>query len=109
MSININGVGGSSVPGKVNGTADNTKLRQQEQIPANESGKSSTSDTLSLSEGAKQLGKLENSAIAAPVIDAKRVAQVKAAIANGSYEINPTKIAGKLSQFEAMLKPEPRA
>lgn len=107
MSININGVGGSSVPGKVNGTADNTKLRSQEQTPtATESGKSSTSDTLSLSEGAKQLGKLENSAIAAPVIDAKRVAQVKAAIANGSYEINPAKIAGKLSQFEAMLKPK---
>ncbi len=107
MSININGVSGGSVPGKVSGTADNTKLRQQEQTPtATESGKSSTSDTLSLSDGAKQLGKLGNSAIAAPVIDTQHVAQVKAAIANGSYEINPAKIAAKLSQFEAMLKPK---
>ena len=41
-----------------------------------------------------------------PVVDAKRVEQIKQAIDNGSYEVDPVKVADKLMQFEHILKPE---
>lgn len=107
MSIDINGVGNSQIPGRVGGTSDEARLKQQEQTPASaETGKSSTTDTLSLSDNALQLGKLETTTSSVPVVDTQRVEQVKAAIADGSYEINPEKIADKLMQFESMLKPK---
>jgi len=107
MSIDINGVGNSQLTGRVNSSSDDTRLKQQEQAPvATETGKSATTDTLSLSEGARQLGKLDNTAVTAPVIDSQRVEQVKAAISNGEYDVDPVKIASKLMQFESMLKPK---
>lgn len=105
MSIDINGI---SSP-RVTGPADDSPLRKQsEQAPAqaDSSPQSTARDTVSLSDDAVQLGKLDNSAISAPVIDTQRVEQVKAAIANGSYEVDPTRIADKMMQFESMLKPK---
>jgi negative regulator of flagellin synthesis FlgM len=40
-----------------------------------------------------------------PVADTQRIEQVKQAIMDGSYEIDPAKVAEKLMQFEAILKP----
>lgn len=104
MTININGV---SSP-KVHGATDDNKLRQLDDEPSvkAESGKSTTADTVSLSDNAVQLGKLENSAVAAPVVDTKRVEQVKQAISNGTYEVDAAKVADKLMQFESILKSE---
>lgn len=104
MSIDINGI----PPSKVPGSADDAKLKQTVEKPAEqqESGKSSTSDTVSLSDNAVQLGKLENSVVSTPVVDAKRVEQVKLAIQDGSYEVDPKKVADKLMQFESILKPK---
>ena len=104
MTIEFNGIPTSKVPGSV----DDAKIKQTVEQPSaeQESGKSSTSDTVSLSDDAVQLGKLENSAVSTPVVDAQRVEQVKQAIADGSYEVDPKKIADKLMQFESILKPK---
>ncbi len=104
MSIEINGI----PPSKVPGSADDAKLKQTVEKPAEqqESGKSSTTDTVSLSDNAVQLGKLENTAVSTPVVDAQRVEQVKQAIKDGSYQVDPEKIADKLMQFESILKPK---
>ena len=102
MSIDINGI---SSP-KVHGAADDTQLKQaveQETIKP-DSGKSSTADTVSLSDNAVQLGKLDNSVVSAPVVDTQRVEQVKQAISNGTYDVDPAKVADKLMQFESILK-----
>ena len=108
MSIDINGLKNNSIPGRVSASTDEAKVKPQaQQTPAAaETGQSSMSDTISLSEGAKQLGKLDNTAASAPVIDTQRVEAVKKAIENGSYEIDPVKVADKLMQFESMLKPK---
>jgi negative regulator of flagellin synthesis FlgM len=102
MSIDINGI---SSP-KVHGPTDDTQLKQPvEQQPAKpESGKSSTADTVSLSDNALQLGRLDSSIVAAPVVDTQRVEQIKQAISDGTYEIDPAKVADKLMQFESILK-----
>ncbi len=104
MSININGL---STP-KVQAPTDDSQLKQasEQQQAKTETGKSSTADTVSLSDNAMQLGKLDNTSIAAPVVDAKRVEQIKQAIENGSYELNAEKIADRVMQFESILKSE---
>lgn len=105
MSIEINGLTSS----KAHELADDTQLKRQstEQTGSQEeSGKSSTLDTVSISSNAAQLGKLDNTVVASPVVDTQRVEQVKQAISNGSFEIDPAKIADKLMQFESILKPK---
>jgi negative regulator of flagellin synthesis FlgM len=103
MSIEINGMTSAKVPV----SSEETQLdRATEQTPTQqESGTSSTSDTVSLSENAVQLGKLETSVVSTPVSDTQRIERVKQAIMDGSYEIDPVKVAEKLMQFEAILKP----
>jgi negative regulator of flagellin synthesis FlgM len=102
MSIEINGI----PPAQVHGSSDDSKLNKPEEQPAvqQETGKSSTNDTVSLSDSAVNLGKLDNTAVSAPVVDTQRVEQVKQAISDGSYEVDPARVADKLMQFESILK-----
>lgn len=103
MPIDINGL---SSP-RMHGVGDDKQVKQpaEEQVKP-ESTQSSSSDKVSLSENAVQLGKLDNSVIDAPVVDAQRVEQVKQAISNGTYQVDATKVADKLMQFESILKSE---
>jgi negative regulator of flagellin synthesis FlgM len=102
MAIEINNI----TPTKAQRSNDDTRLNQSSDQPAaqQETGKSSATDTVSLSDNAVQLGKVELSVASAPVIDAQRVEQLKQAIANGSYEVDAKEVADKLMQFESMLK-----
>lgn len=102
MSIDINSVTNSKVPS----TSDDPQLKQTAEQPntQQDSGKSSTTDTVSLSDSAVQLGKLGNSVAPAPVVDTQRVEQVKQAIDNGSYEVDPARVAEKMMRFENVLK-----
>ena len=104
MAIDINGL----PPSKVPGSADDAKIKQTVEKPApqQETGKSSTSDTVSLSDNAVQLGKLEETLVSTPVVDTQRVEEIRQAIADGSYQADPKKVADKLMQFESILKPK---
>jgi negative regulator of flagellin synthesis FlgM len=101
MSIDINGISSPKVHGP---TDDNQPKPSVEQQTKPESGKSSTADTVSLSDNAVQLGKIDDLVVAAPVVDTQRVEQVKQAISDGTYEVNAQKVADKLMQFESILK-----
>jgi len=102
MSIDINGISSA----KVHAPPDDGNVKQQsEQTQAKtETGVPSTADTVSISDNAAQLGKIGNSIDASPVVDAKRVEQVKQAISDGSYKVDAAKVADKLMQFESILK-----
>ncbi|MCP4429526.1 MAG: flagellar biosynthesis anti-sigma factor FlgM [Gammaproteobacteria bacterium] len=102
MAIEINSITST----KAQRSTDDTKLNQSSDQPAaqQETGKSSATDTVSLSDDAVQLGKVEHSVATTPVIDTQRVEQLKQAIANGSYEVDAGKVADKLMQFESILK-----
>ena len=104
MSIGINGL----PPSKVPSASDDPQLKQTAEQPntQQESGNSSTTDTVSLSDNAVQLDRLGNGLASSPVVDAKRVEQVKQAIENGNYEVDPARVAEKLMQFEILLKPQ---
>ena len=104
MSIEINGI----PPSKVSSATDDSQVKRavEQTSTQQESGKSTTVDTVSLSDNAVQLGKLDNTAASTPVVDTPRVEQVKQAIKDGTYEVDPAKIADKLMQFESILKPK---
>ena len=103
MSIDINGVSASVARTATNETQSKQGIEEQPRPEAG-TGKSSTADTVSLSDNAVSLGKLDNTVAATPVVDVQRVEQVKAAIADGSFEADPVKIADRLMQFESLLK-----
>ena len=102
MSIEINNLAST----KSHQATDDTKLNQSTEKPVaeRESGKSSAGDTVSLSDNAVQLGKLNSSVTSPPVMDTQRIEALKQAISNGSYEVDPVKVADKLMEFESMLK-----
>ncbi len=49
------------------------------------------------------LGHIERTLAHIPVIDGSRVENIREALADGTYEISPRRIADKLIEFELML------
>jgi len=101
MSIDINGIS----PNKIHGPPDESQVKQQvqKQPVQPESGRSSTADTISLSDNAVSLGKLNHTVETSPVIDTQRVDQMKKAIADGSFKVDAEKVADKMMKFESIL------
>ncbi len=67
------------------------------------SGNSARVDTVSLTDTATQLQSLQQTLADAPVVDNDRVSALKAAIAEGSYNVDPTELANNMINFEQQL------
>lgn len=68
-----------------------------------EAPEAAAGDKVSITHTAQQLNELHEALAKAPVVDGQRVAQVRAAIEEGRYEIDPVRIAEKLMRFEEQL------
>lgn len=66
-------------------------------------GKEPTFDKLSLTNTAAQLQSLQQNLADAPIVDNARVSALKAAIAEGNYTVEPTKLANNMINFEQQL------
>ena len=62
-----------------------------------------SSDRVSLTGEARQLRELEASLASQPVVDSQRVAAVRSAVEDGTFKIDPQRIADKLMSFEEAL------
>ncbi|MBD3669477.1 MAG: flagellar biosynthesis anti-sigma factor FlgM [Gammaproteobacteria bacterium] len=104
MSIDITGLpqnkatnndrsSGQVKPGK--GSSDTASAGSQ-----NTSG---GEDTVSLTGTAAKLRQLETALSELPVADQDRIDAVKRAVTNGTYEIDPQRIAAKMLDFERSL------
>lgn len=101
MPIN-NVTGFSSAPSQR--AAEGTKVevsRSEPSIQQQETRSSSAADTVSLTDTAARLQKLENTIAKLPVVDTQRVESLRSAIASGEYEVNPEGIAEKMLGFDA--------
>lgn len=68
--------------------------------PTQARGPESQVDRVSVTSEASRLQKIEEQLSAVPAVDSAKVAEIKAAIANGSFTIDPQAIAAKLIAFE---------
>lgn len=103
MSIEISSGTPQRVPydtgegSQINGTRSAPSAEKQE------TGKPATHDTVSLTDTATNLQKINQTIDALPVVDTQRVDSIRQAIANGTYEIDPQRTAEKLIGFESAL------
>jgi negative regulator of flagellin synthesis FlgM len=63
-----------------------------------------TGDTVTLTNSARSLQKIEEAVAKTPVVNASKVAAVKHAINSGTYQVDAGRVADKLLQFERGLK-----
>jgi negative regulator of flagellin synthesis FlgM len=77
--------------------------RTEPSVSQQETGSSSAADSVSLTDTAARLQKLESTIAELPVVDAQRVEDIRRAIASGDYQANPTRIAEKMLGFDAEL------
>jgi negative regulator of flagellin synthesis FlgM len=64
----------------------------------------STADTVSITGPALTLQKLSEAVANAPVVNTQKVASVKRAVEDGSYQVDSGSVADKILQFENGLK-----
>lgn len=87
--------GDGRAPGEVQGAG--------RQAGRGEAPGAAAGDKVSITQTAQQLNELHDVLAKAPVVDGQRVEQVRAAIEEGRYEIDPVRIAEKLMRFEEQL------
>jgi negative regulator of flagellin synthesis FlgM len=90
----------------IKGSNSNSVVADKSQGEASAAGASTsqTGDTVTLTNSARSLQKIEEAVAKAPVVDASKVAAVKQAVDSGTYQINADRVADKLLQFESGLK-----
>jgi negative regulator of flagellin synthesis FlgM len=64
---------------------------------------SKSRDTVTLTESARQLQKLEEAVAKAPVTNAEKVQSVKDALAHDAFNVDAERVADKMLQFERDL------
>jgi negative regulator of flagellin synthesis FlgM len=65
---------------------------------------SQTGDHVTLTDSARSLQKLSEAIAQAPVVNAAKVASVKQAVNNGTYQVDAASVADKMLQFEGALR-----
>ena len=64
---------------------------------------STPQDAVSLSSAGKAVGEMHNKMVSQPSFDQAKVAAIKEAISNGSYTVDPEKLADNIIKFEKEL------
>ncbi len=103
MGIEINGANNPRVNDSANVDRKNEQAKTASGKTDENLKNSVASDSINLNPSSVIINELENSIGKTAEIDQKRVDAIKTAIASGDYNINPEKIAQKLSSLEALL------
>lgn len=103
MPIEINGhnlsqTGSAGESAKLRAVRGEDKAATQQQT-----GAAASTDTVQLTGTAALLQKLDAQIAAQPVVDVQRVEAIRQQIANGTYQIDPQRVADKLIRAETAL------
>ncbi len=102
--MNINNLGNNT---PVKQKIDNQAQVKQDAVKSsvsNEQAKAVRQDSVSLTPQAKQLSELQKKAADAPVVNQKKIEELKKAISSGEYKIDPEKLAANIAGFEFELE-----
>ncbi|MFT4721820.1 MAG: negative regulator of flagellin synthesis FlgM [Candidatus Azotimanducaceae bacterium] len=102
MVNNINGLSG--IAGSASRSREQSKATDVDtaQTAANRPDKPSA-DQVELSSGARDLQNIESRIRELPDVNQERVTQIKEALRDGSYTVDPSRLAAKIVQFESNL------
>ena len=67
-------------------------------------GGAASDDSVNLTNTASMLKKMQSTLSTVPVVDQQRVQGIRQAILNGTYDVNPSRVADKLMSFEGKLR-----
>lgn len=102
MVIDFNRLNSSTTVGSTTRTATTKEAGKTEAAaPVSTSESVSSGEAVHLSSEAQQLQKITDSLRDQPTVNSARVAELKAAIADGSYQVDSNRVASKLLNFEA--------
>jgi negative regulator of flagellin synthesis FlgM len=98
----INNITAATAVGTI--TPSNAKLRDNEQAEKKDAVASTPSDKVSLTVNATQIQSVQQTVTDAPSVDNDRVAELRAAIADGTYSVDANELAGNLIDFESKIR-----
>lgn len=110
MTIEINGNGLPPALLKNAGEGAVTPLQRQasNSTPAQEKPRdkpeAAAGDNVSLTETSTRLQELQKVLAGLPSEDSARIQEIRKALADGSYRIDPARVADRLLQFESLFK-----
>ena len=71
---------------------------------AQTTGKAPVKDSIKITDNAARISKALQTASDLPEVDEERVANIKQALADGTYEVNGEKIADKMTGFDSLFQ-----
>lgn len=108
MAIDMNRIQGNPATpvkgGKAEPQVQQNRQGSQPQAPsAQQAAAAGAKDSVSLTQQAQSLGSMQRAMASSPSFSQERVANIKKAIAEGQYKVDPEKLAQKLQDFEKDL------
>lgn len=104
MTDKISGIATAETVAKPAGSGGNGVVTDKSQGEGPSAATAQTGDHVTLTDSARSLQKIEEAVAKTPVVNAGKVAAAKQALSSGTYQINPSRIAGKMLKYERGLK-----
>jgi len=108
MPTDIHGLPPASLPP----SGDRPRVKDGQQESGSSTARSENpapTDTVSLTDVGMRLAEVGRVLESAPVVDVQRVNEVKQAVSEGRYQVDPARVADKLLAFENALPAKPKA
>ncbi|MBT3308749.1 MAG: flagellar biosynthesis anti-sigma factor FlgM [Gammaproteobacteria bacterium] len=103
MAIDVNSLTHSRPSQVTNENRQPTVGRTEPSVQQQQTGKSAVAETVSMTDAAANLKKISSQMGKLPVVESKRVEEIKKAIENGDFEIDEVFVADKLIGMEKLL------
>lgn len=103
MNFDTNNTIGGSAPKGTRRTASPAESAQPSTADVAKSGVKASADQVQLSQEAKKLGQLQAKIDASPDVNLEKVNEIRRAIAEGKFHVNPERIADALLNQEELL------
>ena len=105
VAAKISGYSTSEPVAPIKGSNTGSVVADKSQSDASAAAATSqTGDHVTLTSSARSLQKLSEAVAQAPVVNATKVAAIKQAVNSGTYQVDATRVADKILQFESGLK-----